>query len=107
MPVLVDVARLEAALLLAAARRAHLVEIVGMDELDGAVADHLLRPIAHDRHRARADLHEGPDRIGDQNEVPRCLENALSFLDLPAELPLRPFAFGEVASDLRCADDLA
>src|SRR5581483_9528204 len=109
--VLVHVACLEGALLLAAARGAHLVpgrtEIIGMNEIDGAAADHLLGPIAHDCRRTRADLHERSDRIGHQDEVPRGLENALPLLALPDQLALRALGLGEIARDLRGADDLA
>jgi hypothetical protein len=60
VPVPVDIAGLEIAHLPPAPRRAHLcpraVEIVGMNELERAMSDHLLGPIAQDGHGARADL---------------------------------------------------
>ena len=52
LAVLVDIARLEIALALSPSRRPHLVagvfEIVGVDELDRAVPDHVRRLIAED-----------------------------------------------------------
>ena len=61
---LVDIARLEIALALSPSRRAHLAprvfEIVGVDELDRAVSDHVRRLIAENGGDARADLDEIP-----------------------------------------------
>ncbi len=85
----VHVAYLEAALLPAAPGRAHLLprglEILGMDEVDGAVSDHLVGPDAENDARARADLHEITDLVGDQDQIMRGFEDALPLLDLAAQ----------------------
>jgi hypothetical protein len=87
--ILVQVAHLEAAHLAAAPGRAHLLtsgfQILGMNEVDRAVSDHLVRPDAENRARARADLHEVADLVGDQDEILRGLENTLALLDLAAQ----------------------
>ena len=105
----VNIAGVEVAHDPAAPRRPHLfagtVEIVGMDEFDRAVADHLFGPIANDRHRTRTDLNEISLGIGDQDEVLRSLEDALPLLDLLTERLLRSFALADVVRDLRRSDN--
>ena len=111
LAVLVDIARLEIALL--CPRRAArislrvLFEIVGVDEFHRAVPDHVGGLIAEDRRGARADLDEIPRGVGHQDEVVRGIEDAPPLLDFLAERLLRPLAFGDVARDLGDADDLA
>ncbi|MGY2937090.1 hypothetical protein ACVWZ6_006692 [Bradyrhizobium sp. GM6.1] len=71
--VVVVVARLEAALDRATPRRAHLVarllEVIGMNELGGAVPDHVFRIQAENGLHARADLDEIAKTVGDQDQV--------------------------------------
>jgi hypothetical protein len=79
--ILVDVARLEISGQLPAACRAHFLpgrlEIVRIDKGGAAPTDHLLRLVAEDRSTAGADLVEQPGAVGDQDQVERCLEDAM------------------------------
>ena len=106
-----DVACFEIPLLQPAARRAHLApcafEIIGVDEFDGAVSDHLGRIVTENDLGARTDLDEISGGIGHEDEVMRGLEDAPPFLDLLIECPFRPLAVGNVARDLGDADDFA
>src|SRR5690349_4869835 len=78
-----------------------------MDELDGAMSDHVLRLEPQDRSYARTDLDEGAKPVGDQDQVLGRLEDALALLALALQRALRALAVGDVAGDLGGADDLA
>src|SRR5438445_414825 len=79
--VTVDVAALEVSHETATPRETHLVsravEVLGVEEIDGAAPDQLLRAIAEYRQRARADAQEIALAIDHQDEIERCLEDTL------------------------------
>ena len=77
---------------LPAPRRAHLLagllEMVGMNEVDAAAADHLLRPVAQYGLAARADLHQKASGIHHHDQILRGLEDAAKLFGLlPQHLP--------------------
>ena len=80
MPVFMQIAAFEIAHVGPAPRQTHLtaggIEVVGIDEVDADVADHLVRSVAEDRFRAGADLDELAAAVGDHDEVERGLEDA-------------------------------
>src|SRR6202043_2674148 len=82
-------------------------EILGMNEINRDVSDHLLGPIAQDGHRARADLNKTACGIRDHNEVLRFLEDTPSLLDFLVARLLRLLAFADVACGLGSSDDLS
>jgi hypothetical protein len=79
--ILVHVPALEVARLPAVARRAHLVsravEILRVQELCGAVPDHLVGVVPQDENRARADPNEGTPAIDNQDQIQRRFEDPL------------------------------
>ena len=107
----VRIPRLETAHLQPAPRRAHFLpralEIVGMDEVDRAAPDHLFGPVTQDVRHAGADLDEISDAVGHQDQVLRRFEDALPLLGLAVQRRLGSLALGDVAGDLRGADDVA
>ena len=107
--VLVNVARFEIAHDLTATRHAHLrsgrIEIVGMDEFNGAAADHLSRLEPQNCGRARADLNEVAFAIRYQDQVLRRLDDTAALLDLLRERRLRLVPFGDVACNRAGAGD--
>ena len=86
---------------------AGVVEIVGMDEFDRIETDHLLGLVSQYGFATRADLNQNALAVGDQDQVLGGLEDAAPFLDLLASARSVLLAFGDVADDLGCADDLA
>ena len=111
LAVLANVTGLEVAHLPAVPRRAHFlaggIEVVGVDEFDRTVPDHLFGPITQDRHRTRRDLNEISPRVRHQDEILRGLEDTAPLLDLLVERLLRSFGFGDIARDLGRSDNLS
>ncbi len=106
-----DIARFEISHLASAPRRPHFVagifEVVGIDEFGRAMPDHVFRPVSENAHSAGADLNEISRGIRHQDQILRGFEDAPPFLDFLIERRLRAPAFGDVARDLRGADDRA
>src|SRR5581483_499547 len=111
MAILVDVAGLKVAHMMPAPGSAHLLarafEIIGVNELDGAMADHFFRLIPENGHRTGTDLNESAVGVGNENQVLRRFEDPLALLDFLAESRLGRFAFADIARDLGGTDDLA
>ncbi|MHC2290227.1 hypothetical protein ACVIJW_006097 [Bradyrhizobium barranii subsp. barranii] len=95
----------------AAPERAHLLagllEMRGMDEIDAAAADHLVRRVAEHGLAARADLHDMAPRIHDHDQIFRGVEQLPPFLDLLLQRALGPSRIGQAARRAGRADDLA
>src|SRR6266702_2137037 len=101
--VVVEAARVRDRRSLPAPQRAHLLtrvlEMIGMDELDPAVTDHLLAPIAQYGFAAWADLNHASPRIHHYDQILRGLENAAKLLALLPEGLLGAASFGNVADE--------
>jgi hypothetical protein len=73
MAVLVNAARIGELRVQPASRCAHFLagslEMVGMDEIDGAASDHFLRPVAQHGFAARADLEQGALGVHHHDQV--------------------------------------
>src|SRR5207244_9374831 len=83
------------------------LEMVGMDEVDPAAADHLVAPIAQYGFAARADLNHAAPRIQHHDQVLRGLEDAAKLFALLPQGLLGAVSFGDVADHFRYADGRA
>src|SRR5262245_10099781 len=108
VPVLMKDPRIRYLVALAAPGRAHVrarhFEIVGVDEVFAAAANHLVRPVAQDGFAAWADLDQKAARIHYEYQILRRLEDAAAFLGPLAQRELCPVDLGDIARDLGNAD---
>src|SRR5437879_9986666 len=101
MPILVKAAGVVELGAIATPQRAHLLarllQVIGMNEVDAAAADHLLRPEAENGFAARADLNDIPVRIHDHDQILRGVEDLPPLLQLLLERSLGPPLLCEAA----------
>lgn len=81
MAILVQVTTLETPGEACTARKAHLLpctfQILFVEEILGDPAGHLIRTVAEDLERARANAQQRPVRVGNKDKVLRRLKNTL------------------------------